>query len=264
MDAVTHEVSTQTWVRIVTSMHDAPAANSEGDVALIHCVEGGFALGADKDEIAPTSESCAGGRRLHHARTPILSRHRDQRSLASVPLRSYARMLFARPRGLGLSALGEAAVEAMVDQRILIDVTHMSRPALDDTFSLLEKRERENRVPVIASTVHACSTSAHAVWTTTRCEIARRNGVNGLIASAHHMCRSKDRTPSTIDDSLDVVCEHVNRIYETTRSYDYVAIGSDIKPALYGLGDARGPGRLEQELVARYGEGNARKICRKR
>ena len=64
--------------------------------------------------------------------------------------------IFCQPRGVGLTELGEAAVRAMYEHRVLVDVSHMRAEALRDTFNLLDRLDEESGAdptdfPVIAS-----------------------------------------------------------------------------------------------------------------
>ena len=52
--------------------------------------------------------------------------------------------IFCQPRGVGLTELGEAAVRAMYEHRVLVDVSHMRAEALRDTFSLLDRLDDES------------------------------------------------------------------------------------------------------------------------
>jgi microsomal dipeptidase-like Zn-dependent dipeptidase len=52
---------------------------------------------------------------------------------------------------VGLSPLGQVAVEAMLDDGILVDITHMRERSIDDTFALLERRAPGQPIPVIAT-----------------------------------------------------------------------------------------------------------------
>ena len=60
------------------------------------------------------------------------------------------RLLFRQPT-VGLSPIGRAAIEAMISEGVLIDITHMNAHALEETFALLDERDPGKTVPVIAS-----------------------------------------------------------------------------------------------------------------
>ena len=49
------------------------------------------------------------------------------------------RLVFPQPGDAGLTPLGEAALRAMGEHRVLVDVTHMNDRALEHTFRVLER-----------------------------------------------------------------------------------------------------------------------------
>ena len=64
--------------------------------------------------------------------------------------------LFPQGDGAALSELGEAALEAMYRAHVLVDVSHMREDAIDATFALIERLDRETGAdpaayPVIVS-----------------------------------------------------------------------------------------------------------------
>jgi microsomal dipeptidase-like Zn-dependent dipeptidase len=269
MGVVERDVAKRPGIRIVDSLAAADRANAAGDVALIHCVEGGFALGSNGEAIA------ANVRTLRQRGVAYVTlAHLVFRGIATnapaFPFLSdwWYGVLFPQRPGLGLSKLGKAAVRAMVRERILIDVSHMSPRAMRATFKLLDRLDRDRSVPVVASHA-ACRLPKHRrkynLRDRTIKKIKERNGVIGLIVSAHNMCEPGDRRPQTFEESFAVIRRHIEHIRKLTGSLDHVAIGSDIdgyiKPALHGLGDASGLQKLEKALVAEYGKEAAKKIC---
>jgi microsomal dipeptidase-like Zn-dependent dipeptidase len=70
----------------------------------------------------------------------------------------------------------------------------------------------------------------------------------------------KDPT-TTLDESMQVVFRHVDKLAELTGGHRHVALGTDfdgfIKPTLAGLDDMRALKHLERELRARYGDADA-------
>ena len=107
---------------------------------LVHCVEGGFHLGATAAEIeASVAQLAARGV------TYVTLAHLFFRQVATnapaipfIPDWIY-RLVFPQDRGVGLTALGEAAVRALLDQRVLIDLSHTSDATMEDTLELLDR-----------------------------------------------------------------------------------------------------------------------------
>src|SRR5262249_21140074 len=143
------------------------------------------------------------------------------------------RRVFSEP-AQGLTDLGKAAAAAMAREGILVDITHMSDRAVDETLRVLPAE-----VPVLASHM-ACRFDGSAEYNlrdTTIREIARRRGVMGVIACEHWASSGPPkRKLKGFDDSFELICAHIDRIAQVTGSQDFAAIGSDldgwIKPAL--------------------------------
>jgi microsomal dipeptidase-like Zn-dependent dipeptidase len=173
-------------------------------------------------------------------------------------------LLFRQPSGEGLSELGKAAAKAMIEHGILIDISHMSKAATHDTFAVLDELDPARRVPVLATHV-ACrfgkldyNLSDDAIR-----RVAERGGLLGLLVCRHFVSDGFER-PESVDASVDVLCEHIDRIRNITGSFEHVAIGSDldgyIKPALPGIEHLGRMRRLQTALAARYGESDAAKV----
>lgn len=244
------------------------AAVAAGQVALIHAVEGGHALGATEAEIA---QNVAELRRRGVAYVTLA--HLFWRRVATnapalpfMPDRLY-KLVFRQPSGEGLSALGGAAVRAMHDNRVLIDVTHMSTASLNDTFDLLGQIDPQRQTPVIASHMACRFGNAGPEYNTaddTIREIQTRRGVLGVIACRHWATANLGEDRS-FAESVERICTHIDRIHDVTGSHEYAAIGSDldgyIKPALKGVEHMGRMRRVESALVARYGPADAKLIC---
>lgn len=263
-----------------TVVHDPQelgAAQAAGRLALVHCVEGGFHLGPTPDEVA------AAVRRLAELGVAYVTlAHLIWRGVATnapaLPFftdEEYRRRL-PQPEE-GLSDLGEAAVEAMVRERVLIDVSHMSERSLADTFALLDRLDPERSVPVLATHAgYRFGTQEYMLSSATLRRIAERDGVLGLIFAQHKLYDGLDlstkrwlglpiRRRPRFEHSFEVLCRHIDRIHEVAGSHRHTAIGSDldgfIKPTLPGLEDMRDMANLQRALRDRYGEADGELIC---
>jgi microsomal dipeptidase-like Zn-dependent dipeptidase len=243
------------------------SALGAGQVALVHCVEGGYHLGASPTQVERSVAELA-ARGVAY----ITLAHLFWRSVASnanaipfLPDRVY-HFLFPQP-SVGLTDLGRAAVGAMVRERVLVDVSHMSERALDDTFGLLDQLDPERSVPVVAS--HAAfrfDRQEYNLSEGTVRRIAERDGTIGLILAEHQAARGvRPRRTRSLEESLEVVFRHIDKIGEITGSHRHVAIGSDhdgfIKPTLAGLPDSRSLAALERALIQRYGSEDGERIA---
>ncbi|MDX6637092.1 MAG: rane dipeptidase, partial [Solirubrobacterales bacterium] len=172
--------------------------------------------------------------------------------------------LFPMPKGVGLTALGEAALRAMVRERVLVDTSHMSARALEDTFALLDRLDPERSVPVLATHVaYRYGNDLYNVEDETIRAIATRGGVVGLILAEHQAADGFPHT-KTVHDSIELICRHADRIAEVAGSHRHTAIGTDldgfIKPTLAGLDDSGRLPLLEAGLRERYGDADAELI----
>ncbi len=238
-----------------------------GRVALVHCVEGGFHLGSTPGEVDANVAELA-RRGVAYVTLAHLFWRRIATDANALPFLSdwaYA-LLFPQPR-VGLGELGEVAVRAMVRERVLVDLSHMSARARDETLTLMERLDLAHEVPVIASHSPYRFGRQHYNLDARAVErIAARDGVIGLILAEHQAADGlRRRRTRTLDDSLGVLFAHIDRIREITGSHRHVAIGSDldgfIKPTLAGLDSAGELAALERALVNRYGATHAELVA---
>jgi microsomal dipeptidase-like Zn-dependent dipeptidase len=241
-------------VRTLSDLDDA------GDIAIVHCVEGGFHLGGDLGAIDAHVRWLA-----DHGVAYITLAHLIFRDVATdapaIPLFpdwAYNR-LFPQPAS-GLTDLGVAAVEAMYRHSVLIDISHMSELAIDQTFHLVEQLDskygrRPAEFPVIATHVGVRAAGPgdqeYNLSERTMQRIGARGGVIGLIMAQHQLGTtwSKGR-------SRAVLHKHIEEIVRVTEGYESCAIGTDldgfIKPTLTGIRRAPSLMRLEAWIRAAY------------
>jgi membrane dipeptidase len=248
--------------RLVRNPTDMDAAIAADEIAFIHCIEGAFAVGADaqqmKDNVAALATRGVAYITLAHLFYRGVAQNAP--AIPFMPDWLY-RTVFPQKGDAGITPLGEACVRAMVDNRVLLDITHMNEKAIEHAFRLLDPA-----TPVIASHI-ACrvGSAEYNLSDDTIREVGRRGGVMGVIVCEHWACDGPPPTPKTFEQSVDVVCTHINRIVDVTGSDDNVAIGSDldgyIKPALHQLEHEGRMKELEAALVKEYGAERAKKFC---
>jgi microsomal dipeptidase-like Zn-dependent dipeptidase len=184
-------------------------------------------------------------------------------------------LMFHQPRSEGLTPLGRELVEAMVDEGILVDITHMRRQSIRDVFALLDARDPAREIPVLATHMaYRFGGLEYAFDDDTVHDVAARGGVMGLIVCQHYITSGLHDVPETFQGSVKALCRHIDKLHELTGSYDHIAIGSDldgyIKPALPGLEHQGRMADLQRALRERYGAevagqiaaGNALRVLR--
>ena len=237
----------------------------EGRIALIHAIEGGFQLGADESAVRDHVRTLA-GRGVAYVTVAHLFWREVATNAPALPFLPdwLYNLVFPQPDS-GLSDLGRAAVEAMIDEGILVDITHMSARSIDDTLALFDRRDPDRRIPVIATHM-ACRFGGleYTFPDETIKRVAERGGLLGCILCEHYITNGL-RGVSSFEDSVQALCEHIDRISELTGSFDAIGIGSDldgyIKPALPGLEHMGKMRALQDSLRERYGVEDADKIC---
>ncbi len=262
---------------VVHNPQELEAAHRAGKMALVHCVEGGFHLGSSPVKIAEGVSRLADLGVAYVTLAHLIWRGvaTDAPALPFLTDEEYRQWL-PQPEE-GLSELGRAAVEAMVRERVLIDISHMSERSLDDTFALLERLDPQKTVPVVGTHAgYRFGTQEYMLAAEALRRIAERNGVVGLIFAQHQVFDGLDVKPHgwlglpirkrpRFEDSFEALCRHIDRIHDVTGSHRHTAIGSDldgfIKPTLPGLEDMRDMAPLERALRDRYGEENGELIC---
>jgi microsomal dipeptidase-like Zn-dependent dipeptidase len=247
---------------VARSAADLEEAQSSGRMAFVHCVEGGFHLGRTPDAITANVAELA-RRGTGYVTLAHLFYRRIATNANALPMLSDAQynLIFCQPRGVGLTKLGEAAVRAMYEYRVLVDVSHMRAESLHDTFTLLTRLDEQNGAdptdfPVIASHAgYRFGEQSYMLDPATITEIARRGGVIGLIL-ARHQLQDGRADGEGIDHTVDTIRAHVDKIREITGSHQHVGIGSDldgfIKPTMSGVESAEDLAKLEEALRAAY------------
>jgi microsomal dipeptidase-like Zn-dependent dipeptidase len=253
--------------RIVRSPQELDEAVRNNELALVHCVEGAFSLGASQQSIRDGVHALACRGVAYVTIAHLVWRHMatNAPAIPAISDRLY-NWIFPQP-DIGLSDLGRAVIRAMVTEGVLVDITHMSTAAVEDTLALMDDLDPDRSVPVIASHSafrfgrHEYNLPARTVE-----RIAARGGVIGLILSPHFLADGLNEHHShTWKSAFEIFCSHIDQIRTVTGSHHHVALGSDldgfIKPTLAGLEGSHKLGRLGPALAARYGSRAAQDIA---
>ncbi len=93
-------------------------------------------------------------------------------------------LVFSQKRGEGLTSLGREVVEAMIDEGVLIDITHMRSESIADVLDLLDSRDPSKELPVIATHMaYRFGGLQYCLDDHTIEAVAARGGVLGLMSN---------------------------------------------------------------------------------
>jgi microsomal dipeptidase-like Zn-dependent dipeptidase len=244
----------------------------------VHCVEGGFHLGATPEQVTAHVHELADRGVLYITLAHLFWRRvaTNAPALPFLPDALY-NVVFPQEKDAALSDLGEAAVRAMHERKVLVDISHMREDAIQETFALIEALDAQSgrdprAYPVIASHAgYRFGGQQYNVSARTVARIAARGGVIGLIFAQHQITDGLQRADTkTLDESIAILARHIDAI-----GPQHVALGSDldgfIKPTLGGIETAADLKPLAAALRARYPEqaeamleGNARRVIEAR
>ncbi len=240
----------------------------------VHCIEGGFHLGATAEEVTANVHELADRGVLYITLAHLFWRRvaANTPALPFLPDTVY-NLVFPQDKDAALSELGEAAVKAMYERKVLVDISHMRDDAIDETFALIEaldaQTDRDPRAyPVIAShSGYRFGGQKYNLSDHTIVRLTARGGVIGLIFAQHQINDGLRRTETkTLNESVAILARHIDAI-----GPQHVALGSDldgfIKPTLGGIETAADLAPLAAALEARYPteaddilENNARRV----
>ena len=233
---------------------------------LVHAIEGGFHVGDDPAQVQGNVATLA-QRGIAYITVAHLFFRQVATNAPALPFLSdglYNRV-FEQDASEGLTPLGRELVHAMIDEGILVDLTHMRAQSIRDVFALLDERDPDQEIPVIAT--HMAYRFGGLEYSFDDDDVARivaRGGLLGLILCQHYIT-SGLHVAGTFEGSVQALCRHIDKLHDLTGSYDHIAIGSDldgyIKPALPGLEHQGRMADLQHALVARYGDEVAAQIA---
>ncbi len=262
LEAVEAEVAEhdRSQIRLVHDRAELDASLAAGATALVHCVEGGFHLGDSEEEIEANCATLA-SRGVAYVTVAHLFFRRVATNAPALPFlgdRLY-RWIFPQKGEDPLPERGEAAVRALLRNRILIDISHMDPPAIRETCALLDRLDPEREMPIVSTHAgYRFGKQDYMHDEETLLRIKERNGLVGLIMAQYQLKDGIRRSHTrTFEQSLEVIFEHIDRIATVTGSYEHIALGTDfdgfIKPTMSGLESMADLRFLEEALGGRYG-----------
>jgi membrane dipeptidase len=246
---------------------EAQLSAAERKPILVHAIEGGFVVGDDVAEVQAHVRELADRGVAYITVAHLFFRQvaTNAPALPFLPDVIYNRV-FHQDGSEGLTALGRALVEAMIDEGILVDLTHMRSQSIRDVFALLDARDPAGEIPVIATHMaYRFGGLEYSFDDDTVTRVAARGGLLGLILCQHYITSGLPDVAETFDGSVGALCRHIDKIHELTGSYDHIGVGSDldgyIKPALPGLEHQGRMADLQRALTDRYGADVAQQIA---
>ena len=255
---------------IVRSLEDFEAARLSNKVAFVHAVEGGFHLGHDPDAVEARVKQLADLGVGYVTLAHLFWRKVATNAPALPFLPDWLYMTIFRQPRRALSDVGEAAVRALHEHKILVDLSHMNRRAIKRTLELVP-----GDFPVVAThTGYRFGLQTYNVNKKTVRAIADRGGVIGLIMAQHQLNDGlRRKRTKNFDDTLKVIYRHIDRIHKITGNYNNIALGTDldgfIKPTMSGIETPADLAKLREPLEKRYpGQadnilyGNAERVIR--
>jgi microsomal dipeptidase-like Zn-dependent dipeptidase len=268
-------------IRLVTNLEELDSCLESRAIGLIHAVESGHHLGNSAEEIAANCKTL-GEKGVGYVTVAHLFFRQVATNAPALPFMSDTvyDFVFPQPGTDRLTSRGEAVVRGLVENRILIDLTHMDSGGIAEVFSLLDQEvDPEKQFPVVST--HAGFRFGEQDYMCDRGiveKIAERDGIVGLIMAQHQLNdglrKPKDYT-KTLPESLEVIFAHVDELAEITGGFDHIGLGSDfdgfIKPTMGGLEKMSDLTLLDTALRKRYGDeatekmtsGNALRVLRK-
>lgn len=262
LDTVEREVATHdpALIRLARNRAELDACLDAGATALLHAVEGGCLLGDEPGEIEANCATLAQRGVAYVTVAHLFFRQIATNANALPFLPDFLYDTFFPQRGRDrLTPRGEALIRGLVENRIMIDLSHMDPPAIRETFALLDQIDPQGEATVIST--HAGFRFGRQEYMHdegTLLQLKEREGVVGLIMAQHQLNDGLRRKQTeSFEDSLEVVFAHVDEIARVTGGYEQIGIGTDfdgfIKPTLTGLEDAAKLARLEAALADKYG-----------
>lgn len=229
---------------------------ANGEKFLLHCVEGAFGLGG-----AASNAEVLARRGVAY----VVVAHLFYRGVATCTnaLPFVPDLIFnainPQPENIGLTPLGKDIVNALLQNHILVDVTHSSGQALDETFGIAA----DYGAPVISSHTGIRDTSNYPLNLSREAvlRIKDSKGVIGVIIAPHWL---RQQVQNFFPHGhIELILKAIDAIQQITGSFDQIAIGSDldgfIKP-VDECPDWAHTTALAAAIEARFGTANAEKI----
>ncbi|MDX9975036.1 MAG: membrane dipeptidase, partial [FCB group bacterium] len=238
--------------RIVRSLTELDAALKNGDIAIIHAIEGGHSLGGD---VATVDEFFERGVCMYTLA------HFYENGVAP-PVEGIPYDFFLKKLGCfkhkhdatkSLPDLGRTVVERMIEKGIIIDLTHCTPPAREAICDINAKRRPlvYSHTGLLELMPHELNVSAEQVK-----RVAETGGMVGVILMPYYL-----KTPKQ-EKGFEPIIETL-RLMINYAGEEGVGFGSDFDGFTDPPDDVHEPGeypRLTEQLLKAFGEKQTEKI----
>ena len=188
-------------VAIAHSVTELDALLGDGVPTLIHAIEGGFQLGRDPAEVRRNVKELADLGIAYVTVAHLFFRDvaTNAPALPFLPDWLYNRV-FPQEHDEGLTALGHEVVDAMVDEGVLIDITHMRSQSIRDVMAQLDARDPAKEIPVMGTHMaYRFGGLEYSFDDETIKAVAARGGVLGCILCKHFITSGLPGVSSSLE-----------------------------------------------------------------
>jgi microsomal dipeptidase-like Zn-dependent dipeptidase len=262
MESVERAVQDYAGFEIARNPDELAACLVKEQPVLFHCVEGAIALGGDAFHVQELARR--GVAYMIVAHLLFKGAATCANAIPFLTTAEFAR-INSQPDNVGLTPHGKDVVECLLQEGVIVDVTHCTDLALDDIFRIHDSKGEYRDRPVISSHNGVRGTSD---WSLNLSDenirrIRDTGGVVGVILYPHWLLPPNSN--EHISDGLNLVGKVINHIYTITGSHDFTAVGTDLDgfitpvPEVQTMKDVP---RLEDGITKMFGADVAEKILR--
>jgi membrane dipeptidase len=254
-------------IRIVRSNAELDAAVADGDIAIVHTVEGGHHLGAglagdDLDgrlaRVDTLAEWGVASLTLAHLFPNDVAGHANgiPESMNKGVIGLLCTFDAGEDPDRGLTEVGKAVLDRMIDRRIIPDITHCTPIARQEVYARVA-----NRIPIVASHIGVHSLNG-VLYNLTEADVQAIKASRGVIGVIFMPYWLKDTHPGP---GLGAIWETMEQLRDWSGgTWDHVAIGTDFDGFTDPPDDCKNAGELPaiREMLADRGvaESDADKI----
>ena len=234
-------------------------------IAVVHCVEGGFALGDTPDHVRENVRAMAEDGIAYVTVAHLLYRQ----VAANVPpipsfgilgdgakADQWCHKHLPVPSNVGLTPLGKVLIEELVRNGIFVDLTHLNTRAMTEALDLMDQLDPGMQIPVLASHgAYRFRSREYNLSAEQVVRVVKRQGTVGVLLCRDFLDDDRGRSPD-----LGLFCEHLRALAQAISKelphvdpYAHLGIGTDLDGFIQPLDGVETAGRL-QNLARRLKE----------